>query len=131
MVDVLHIDFSATYVIGQSSLENMLYFNILNEAKLYSEILIFFITSVPVNDFIKSDFENELKPDTSVTPISLNRWAIFISTYFSTISSEKTVVFYQYYIVSTPRNAFYFIIYLSPILINLTRLQLNINVKKL
>jgi len=74
MVDVLHIDFSATYVIGPSSLENMLDFNILNGARLHSEMIIFLITSAPVNDFVKFDFKNEFKPDTSAAPISFFEW---------------------------------------------------------
>lgn len=90
MVNAFHIDFAAIDVRGQSSLQNMLDFNILNGATLHSEKIIFLINPAPVNDLVKFSLENQIQPNTSAAPISFSEGVgdILISTYFSTISSK-------------------------------------------
>ena len=70
MVDAFHIDFTAIDVIGQSSLQDMLDFDILNGAALHSEMIIFLFNLAPVNNLVKLGFENEVEPNTSAAPVS-------------------------------------------------------------
>lgn len=72
MVDAFHIDFTAIDVIGQSSLEDMLDFNILDGTTLHREKKIFFTHPAPVNDLVKLGFETQIQPNTSAAPISFS-----------------------------------------------------------
>lgn len=89
MVDAFHIDFPAVYIIAQSVFQNVLDLNIPNRTAFHSEQIIFFINTAPVNDLAKFFLKMQSNQIRVLRPFpSLKGWAIFISTYFSTISSK-------------------------------------------
>ncbi len=89
VVDAFHIDLTAAHFIGQGVFQQVFDFDVSNWAAFDSQQVVLFINLAPIDNLAKFFLENAIQPNTSAGPFpSLKGWAIFISTYFSTISSK-------------------------------------------